>query len=205
MAIELPALETILNPARSALLLIDIQAHVIDNPRYVGHAPAALANLKRVLTQARETGVRIIHTRVVESDATDTPVWTSRHRLKAFRVGARREGTSGAEFHPDFGPEPGEIEMIKRRYSCFLGTNLDGLLRAGGIDTLVMAGIATNICLETTAVDAFQRNLWTVILGDCSATHSQEEHEVTLREAAGNWGMVIDADAAIAAWRTYAQ
>lgn len=51
LTIELPALETLLNPARSALLLIDIQAHVVDKPRCVDQVPAALANLKRVVTR----------------------------------------------------------------------------------------------------------------------------------------------------------
>ena len=202
--ITVPTLEESADPRRAALVLVDLQAHVIFDKQYVKGVPEALARLRRTIDAARAAGVKIVHVRVVERPDWDSPVWTSRHVTKPWRVGARLDGTPGAEFHPNFQPGPGEKVIVKKRYSAFFNTDLEEYLRASGLDTVFLAGIATNVCVEATATDAFQRELWTIVIGDGSASRTPEEQDRALKDVQRNWGAVVSADEVTAIWQRIA-
>ena len=201
MTIQVPSLAELADPARAALLIIDVQAHALTSDHYLVDVPAAVANLRRVADAAKAAGVLRIYTRGVESPESDTEVWVSRHVSKPFRVNKRLKGSPGAEFHPELQPDAEDLTFVKTRYSCFFGTGLEEVLRQRRIDTLVMAGIATNICVEVTARDAFQRDFWTVVIGDASATRSQEEQDRALHEVEFNWGFVASSADLIDLWQ----
>jgi ureidoacrylate peracid hydrolase len=98
--------------------------------------------------------------------------------------------TPGSEF---YGVEPcaGDHIVTKHRYSGFVGTDLDMVLRSKGIETLLFTGVATNVCVETTARDAFNLNYHVVFVEDCCGAFSPEEHASTLTNIS-KYGIVTD-------------
>ena len=201
MAIVVPPLSELVHPKRAALLLIDFQAHVLYDKNYVKGVPEAVETMTRLLAEARRAGITIVHIRVVERNETDSAVWLSRHYTKPHRVGARRDGTPGAEFHPALLPVKDEIVLVKSRYSAFYKTGLEKTLRDRGIDSVLLTGIASNVCVEATATDAFQREFWTIIVSDCVAARDPEEQERALRDAERNWGIVVSSADIVNAWQ----
>ncbi len=85
-----------------------------------------------------------------------------------------------AEFTPEIQPEANEIVIEKTRYSAFVKTDLDARLRDMGIVTLVVTGVAANICVETTCRDGFMRDYYIVVPNDLVATMSEELHRCSL-------------------------
>ena len=90
------------------------------------------------------------------------------------------EGTPEAELLPELVPLPGDPVFVKRRYSCFLGTELDLLLRGLGVETLLVAGVCTDVCVLWTVGDAFQRDYHARVLEDCVAGTTPEANERAL-------------------------
>ena len=90
-------------------------------------------------------------------------------------------GTKGAEILPELERDPGEVVVVKKRYSAFFGTQLDELLAGLSPCSLVLAGINTHACVRTTAIDAYQRDLDVIVAADCVGSHDQEHHSVTVK------------------------
>ncbi len=91
-------------------------------------------------------------------------------------------------------PEPGDLLIEKRRYSAFFETDFDRQLRAREIDTLVVAGATTNVCVDSTVRDAYFRGYDVVVLEDCVASYEQDLHAATLRNVDLLFGMVVSAE-----------
>jgi nicotinamidase-related amidase len=90
------------------------------------------------------------------------------------------QGTEGAEVVDDLKPEPTDTVLPKRRFSAFFGTDLEKRLRKQGIDTIIVTGITTEVCVLSTAMDGFCYDFYVILLEDCSASHSQEKHQACL-------------------------
>jgi len=90
------------------------------------------------------------------------------------------EGTRGIEIVDGVGYQPGDLRVSKRRYSCFLGTDLDLLLRGLQVQTLLLTGVDSNVCVLWTTGDAFQLDYHVRVLEDCTAGTSAEEHQAAL-------------------------
>jgi ureidoacrylate peracid hydrolase len=97
-------------------------------------------------------------------------------------------------------PGPDEVIVTKHRYGAFEASDLDLVLRSRGIRTVIMTGVATNVCVETTARQAFLRDYYVVFTSDCTATYGQAEHEATLVNIDQFFGQVVSADDIIACW-----
>ena len=97
-------------------------------------------------------------------------------------------------------PLPDEVIVTKHRYGAFGSSDLDLVLRSRGIRTVVMTGVATNVCVETTARQAFLRDYYVVFTSDCTATYSQAEHDATLHNIDAFFGAVVGADEVRACW-----
>jgi len=85
-------------------------------------------------------------------------------------------GTEGAKVIIEFGPEESDIVLEKRRFSAFLGTNLDAMLRGKGVDAIAVAGIGTPVCVLTTVLDGLAHDFKVVMLEDCCASFRPEDH-----------------------------
>jgi nicotinamidase-related amidase len=90
------------------------------------------------------------------------------------------EGSWGAEVVDGLKPLEGDYRILKRRYSPFYATGLDSLLRELGVDTLVLTGLVTNICIQHAAADAFFRGYGVVVPRDCVDAATQKAHEAAL-------------------------
>jgi biuret amidohydrolase len=90
------------------------------------------------------------------------------------------EGTRGIEIVDEVGYEPGDLRITKRRFNCFLGTDLDLLLRGLKVETLLVTGVDTNVCVLWTVGEGFQLDYHMRVLEDCVAGTSPEEHEAAL-------------------------
>jgi ureidoacrylate peracid hydrolase len=110
------------------------------------------------------------------------------------KSGSLAAGSWDAEIVDQLTPEPSDLVIDKSRYSAFYGTRLEPLLTGHGIDTLVMCGVTTNICVETTARDAAQRDYRVLIVSDATGELTRERHENALAILDYGFGWVVSVD-----------
>jgi ureidoacrylate peracid hydrolase len=102
----------------------------------------------------------------------------------------RADSWQGA-FYGEIGPQPGDPVVIKHRYGAFHNTDLDTILRVHGIRTVVLSGVATNACVDTTAREAFVRDYYVVFTADGTACYSDAAHTATLETIDKYFGVVV--------------
>jgi nicotinamidase-related amidase len=154
-----------------ALAIIDMQNDFVlpGAPACVAGALATVPVLRRLLDQARGAHWPVFHVyREHRPDGLDAEVF--RRELFDQGRGICVAGSPGAEIVPELAPLPGEQRVVKRRFSAFLGTPLDLVLRRLGITTLVLAGTQYPNCIRATAVDALSLDYQVIVVTDaCSA------------------------------------
>lgn len=172
---------------RTALLMVDMQnAFASQGGMFelsgmdISGARAVVARLQALLPLARRAGVQVVHVRMAydaalaNSGGPDSPNW---HKELALLLMRQRpelrsrvltEGQWDAQIVDELAPAGEDWVVTKTRYSGFHGTPLDSMLRSRGIRTLLVAGIATNVCVESTVRDAFFRDYWPVLLRDAT-------------------------------------
>ncbi|MDP2848967.1 MAG: isochorismatase family cysteine hydrolase [Humidesulfovibrio sp.] len=168
-------------PNNFALAIIDMQNDFVlpGATACVAGAQATLPALRRLLDQARAEGWAVIHvTRSHRADGSDVELF----RRDAFSRGQGIcvAGTKGADIVQELAPAPGEYRLSKLRFSAFLFTEFDALLRRLGVETLVLAGTQYPNCIRATAVDAMARDYRTIVVTNaCSAqTPEVAEHNI---------------------------
>jgi nicotinamidase-related amidase len=153
------------------LVIIDMQNDFVlpGAPACVAGAQATVPVIRRLLDQARAAGWPVLHVyRDHRADGSDAEAF----RRELFRQGRGIcvGGTPGASLVPELAPLPGEQRIVKRRFSAFLGTAFDLVLRRLGVSTLVLAGTQYPNCIRATAVDGLSRDYRVVVVTDaCSA------------------------------------
>ncbi|HEX3407038.1 MAG TPA: isochorismatase family cysteine hydrolase [Caulobacteraceae bacterium] len=197
-------------PGRTALVIVDMQTDFALPDGAMGRAgadlsatPAALAAAQRLADAARAAGVPVVFVGLMTAPEDDSTAWAERMR----RLGADpdaalalcRAGTLGATF---VGPIPlvGEPVVAKLRYSGFFRTDLDAQLQRLGVDTLVIAGLTTECCVDCTARDAFHLDYHVFVAGDACAAYEADVHAAALKALALHCAIVVAADAVVAAW-----
>ena len=198
-------LEALVERARTAVLVVDVQNDYCHPDGALGSlglptgdAMAMIPTLARLLGAAREHGTRVIFIQTVHTDETDSGAWVRRSGGSSTTV--CRKGTWGGEF-TEVAPAEGEAVVIKHRYSAFVNTRLDSILRTYKVENVILTGVSTNVCVESTARDAYMRDYNLIFLSDCTAAYAREDHEATLRTMSRNFGVVAAADEVIAAWQ----
>jgi ureidoacrylate peracid hydrolase len=157
-------------PAKTALLNVDMQrCFVEDTPLASPDGPALVEKINALIRTCRETGALIAHTRGwMARDGSNHGVMAE--LVPPFLVDLYTEGTPAAELHDALDVAADDLIVNKTRYGAFHGTDLAQQLRQRGIDTVIVSGIATNICCETTAREASQHDFRVVFLSDGTAT-----------------------------------
>ena len=178
----------LIRPSETALIIVDMQNAYASPGGYLdiagfdisGAAPAIL-RIDEAARAARAVGMLVIFFQngwdkdYVEAGGPGSPNWHKSNALKTMRKRPELMGTLLAKGGWDYElvealpPQPGDIVVPKPRYSAFFNTNLDSILRARGIRTLVFTGVATNVCVESTLRDGFFLEYFGVVLHD--ATH----------------------------------
>ena len=167
-------------------------------------APRIVSVVRSVIEAARRRSVPVVHLRMAyKPDLSDTggpnsPNW---HKELAMTLMCSRpnlkgkvltEGTWDGEIVEELAPRPGDLVVTKTRYSGFAGTPLDSQLRMRGIQFLFFAGIATNVCVESTLRDAYFRDYWPILISDAAMPAGPASaHEATLFNVESFFGWTI--------------
>jgi ureidoacrylate peracid hydrolase len=181
-------------PRHTALVVIDMQNDFIAHEgllaregRDVSQAQAMAHELPKLLKAARDAGVFVVFVRNVYTTDNNfylSDVWleqAARKRQGGYtRIPVCAENSWSGDFYGEVRPLPGEPIVTKHRYSAFYNTDLDTVLRANGIRTVVFTGVVTNVCVETSAREAFVRDYYVAVVKDGTAAYSQADHEMTL-------------------------
>lgn len=178
-----------IEPARAAFLLIDMQNGFIDaaSPLCIAGAAATVPACAHALAAAREHGLAAFHVRRAYAvDGSDVEA----ARWETWAEGGRPLSAADPESldcPPELSPAPGEPVITKPSWSAFFGTDLAATMRQRGIGTIVLAGTTTPNCVRSTAYDGLARGFNVAVLRDATSSRSPEAQEANLAdmEAAG--------------------
>jgi nicotinamidase-related amidase len=189
------------NPAHTALLAMDCQAGIVSV--YAKPPEEFAARAAAVLHAGRAAGITVIHVQVgfrpglpevSEHNKLFVAVKANPQHQKFF------EGASGV-IHPALGPEPGDIVVTKHRVSAFRGTDLEVLLRAKEINTLVLFGIATSGVVLSTLLEASDADYGLFVIADCCADTDAGLHQALVERFFPRRGEVMMSQAFIESLR----
>lgn len=197
-----------LTPGRTALLLVDCQVD-FGSPDGVmakeGHdvtpALAALRNAARLTDAARRAAVPCLFARLITRPGKETPGMRDWKERRGHEDGPLlcQDGSKGADFIGVV-PQAGEAVFSKDRYNAFAGTGLDAHLKALKRDTLVIAGLTTECCVDSTARDAFERDYRVFVARDAVAAYEPDLHAWALKALALNCALLPSTDEIVSAW-----
>ena len=197
-------------PATTALLLIDMQ-YLDAHPDYGLGAylkrefpevwqyffdrmrDVVVPNCQELLKLFRAQDMRVVHVTIgpVLEDGMDmVPLRRPAPAADGLQSLLHYVGTFEHGIIPELAPIPGELVINKTSRSAFNSTAIERVLRNLGIETLIVAGVTTSSCIDTTARDAADRGFQPVIVEDATAEHDQPSHEAALRQFAVRWGRV---------------
>ena len=210
----LRTLEEKVDPRHCALVVIDVQndfcapGGMMDNEGLdLSFAQAMGDRMPGLIESARQAGSTVVFVRNVYSSAANSylsDVWLEQATRRRGDSYTRRDVCAAdsweGDFYGEIAPLPTETIITKHRYSAFHNTDLQTVLRANGIRTVVLAGVATNVCVETTAREAFIRDFYVVLLDDGTATYSEVDHAATLSIIDRNFGQVATIADVVDAW-----
>jgi ureidoacrylate peracid hydrolase len=198
-------LSEVVKPSKTAIIGVDVQNGFCEPAGVAGKAgkdtSAAMAmipTLQHFLDAARAHGTNIIFIQTIHEPATDSDAWVGRRANPDAKNCLK--GTWGAEF-TGVGPK-GESEpvVIKHRYSAFINTRLESVLRTLKAENIIVLGVSTNVCVESTARHGFMLDYHTTFVSDCSAAYDKAAHDMTLKTHAKHFGHVATAKQIIDAW-----
>jgi biuret amidohydrolase len=181
---------------RMALVIIDMQRDFLEPGGFgavlgndVTRLTAAVGPCANVLAAARRAGILVIHTREGHRpDLTDAPPLKVERGDPALRIGAPGpmgrilvRGEPGHDIIPELYPAIGEPVIDKPGKGAFYQTDLELMLRNRGIETLLVCGVTTEVCVHTTVREANDRGFRCIVLADCCASYFPEFHDVGLK------------------------
>ena len=189
-----------LDPATTAVVVVDVQRLFTDMVGAPIEPPLknVLPRIGRFVDDSRKARATIVLVRTII--APDAHSRSTRQWPEFMRAGMAPDAP-GSTFDPCLNPQPGDIEVVKQRYSAFIGTRLDEILRERGIVSIVVLGLTTNVCVQSTARDAWQRDYETITLADCCAEIGPGSHDASLAWTARNFGAVRTSDEVTSHWR----
>jgi biuret amidohydrolase len=179
----------------AALVIIDMQRDFLEPGGFgaglgndVSRLQAAVAPCRKVLDAARALGLLVIHTREGHRpDLSDAPPHKVERGDPKNRIGARGpmgriliRGEPGHDIIPELYPLPGEPVIDKPGKGAFYQTDLELMLRNRAVDTLLVAGVTTEVCVNTTVREANDRGFRCIVLSDCCASYFPEFHAAGL-------------------------
>jgi ureidoacrylate peracid hydrolase len=203
-------------PESTALIIIDMQNDYVHRDgaviRYFRekhgsragadgptHAERMVPTLLRLLAGARAAQVRVIWVVTHQHPWTITPYWQTRWET------AGTDPEWGRALYMGLEPAANEPTVVKRRHSCFFATDMDLILRRLQIQTVLMTGVGTPYCVESSVRDAFARDYYVITVSDGTATREWSEHEAALHRLSTAFGHVADTDTLLRAWSAVAQ
>ncbi len=181
-----------LNAAASVLLVVDMQRFFLDaaSPTFTCGGVAILPTVKRLMDAFRQANRPVIFTQHVHHPGDlDSGI------MGWWWEGKCLEGSPESEAHPELAPLPGEKIVFKHRYSAFYNTDLETVLRCLKVEDIVISGVMTNLCCESTARDAYYRDYRVFFPADGTGSISEEMHLASLMGLAFGFAYVTTSDA----------
>ena len=198
-----------LDPACTALVVIDMQNTFLrpGAPVEVPQGREIVPNINRLSAALRKLGVQVIWVTHANSSPGGMSDWSGffdnfvADDVRTKTIEGLEPGAEGQKIWPDLNVAATDAQIFKNRYSALISgaSSLERQLRSQGIDTILIAGTKTNVCCESTARDAMMLDFKTVMLSDCCAALSDEEHRATLETFIQQFGDVMTVDEALAA------
>jgi ureidoacrylate peracid hydrolase len=196
-----------LDPAKTALVVVDMQnAFMLPG---VAHALCPMAekivpNINRLAQAVRETGGTVVWIKTTfKEDSLES--WSAYFemvtpQLRAKRIAALTADSKGHELWATLDVRPDDLIVEKNRFSAFIqgSSELAGVLRSRGLDTLLITGTVTNVCCESTARDAMMLNFRTVMVTDGNAAVTDQDHNASLSAFYLNFGDIMSTDMLVA-------
>jgi nicotinamidase-related amidase len=181
-----------LDASRTALLVMDLQADIVA--QYGDACAPLLERTATLIAAARAAQVPIIY--IVVGFRPGYPEASPRNPIfgRLATTGRFMTTTPGADIAPAVQPRPEDIIIVKHRVSAFSGTDLEMILRARGIETLVLTGLATSGVVLSTVVCGFDADYRLVVVTDCCADSDQEVHRVLVEKYFARRGSVAHAE-----------
>ncbi len=181
----------------TAVIVVDMQndfchkegSGALNGGDVTGHY-AIVPNIQRVIDAAHGAGRPVVWIKTTHDGTTNSKVWLTRRRGRVHDTCTT--GTWGAEYFAPLGPVDGDVEVVKHRYSAFIGTDLDLKLRAMGVEALLFTGVGTNVCVESSIRDGFMLDYYVVLLKDCTAAGDRASYDATLATIGRSWGWISD-------------
>lgn len=197
-----------LQSVNTALLVIDMQNGFCHPDGSFGQlgldvemTHGAIAGCVRLVDAAHEAGVPVIFTRYVyRPDYSDGGVLVQDLLPGLSDVKSLAAGSWDAEIVDELEPRSDDYVLDKNRYSAFYATGLSPILTSLGIKSLVICGVTTNICVETTARDASQRDYRVFVVADATGEIDETRHRVALETLGFAFGWVVSTDDVVQAW-----
>lgn len=183
-----------LDTSKTALLLMDYQRFVLDNFLPEQAARDAVSHAARLLAAARSAGLPVIH--VTVGFRPGYPEISPRNRLfsRLRDTGLAAPGSEPAKIHEALQPRETEPVVVKHRVGAFTATDLERLLRAQGIETLVMAGVTTSGVVLSTLRQAFDLDYELFVVEDACADAETDVHGVLLEKVIPPHAIVISTE-----------
>jgi isochorismate hydrolase len=172
-----------IDPKHSALLVIDLQNYFRQIVQPV------LGDIQNVIQFCRQKNIPIIFTQHGHTDAA-----SDGGALGEWWGQVILHGTKDWKFIPEMKIESKDLVLQKKRYSAFFQTDLEKFLRSKGIKDLIISGVMTNLCCETTARDAFMRDYRVFFLIDGTATGKEDHHLATLKNLGYGFAYLMTCD-----------
>ena len=200
---NLEKLKAKVHPDHTALVIIDMQRDycceggVLEKMGFDIQLPKMLApRLNEFLNHARKILEFIVHVKMEQNPYLRSPALAEHYE----RVGLQRKADPSCSEFYGVTPEEGEVIIPKYRYSGFVSTYFDKYLRANGIKTLILTGLATNVCVESTARDGFMRDYHIVVPEDMTEGTSPEAKKWSLFNMRTFFGEVVDSKDLLICW-----
>lgn len=196
---------------RTALILIDLQndfCHPEGTASKRGASTKtmqpAFKQIEELLQWARKQKLPIIHAVSEHSEWTSSPSKNERYGRtnQQKHLTYCEPGSWGAEIYEPFTPLPDEKVVIKHRYSAFYQTDLELILRSLGIQEIILLGVYTDVCIDTTARDGYMRDFKVIIPEDGVASNQPHKHQLALDLLEGTFAKIVTAKDFIKQWTT---
>jgi nicotinamidase-related amidase len=191
----------------AAILAVDLQrafcsedGSVAAQGRDVSSCRTAADKCLELVAAGRAAGLPIIYTRMCyRSDYADGGLLMRELRPTLSKIGALIDGTPDAELVPEIVLAVEDTVIEKQRYSAFYGTTLEPLLRSQKIDTLIIGGVTTSMCVETTVRDAAQRDYRTFVVEETCGDFAADRHQASLAAMSFGFAGLLSLNEACAA------
>ncbi|KJE49699.1 MULTISPECIES: isochorismatase family cysteine hydrolase [Acidiplasma] len=175
----------IINPEHTAIVLWDLQNGLVEN---VFNKDELIGNIKSLIAEARKKNIKLIYTKITPLPFEYMPAPGIYSYMKRFHIDDpsklpvfMKPGSREAEIYSDFEPSDRDFVLNKNTASIFIGTNIDNMLKAAKIETLIFTGIATEIGVESSVRDSLNLGYYTVVASDSCSSANREGHEAALK------------------------